>query len=92
MQSDATHDLCCGPDPLKVSWKQLFASLLKIAIAWTKPPQRNGVVKPLPGFDARMMADIGLGELGNDLTDPALRDVAISHEIARLETMDLLGR
>ncbi|MEP0520640.1 MAG: hypothetical protein ABJO09_12925 [Hyphomicrobiales bacterium] len=92
MQIEATHDLCCQPDLLRPKWKNSFTDLLGIVFAWSRAPKRNGIVKPLPGLDARMMADIGLGKIGSEFTDPAMRDEVIRHEFAKLEKVDFLGR
>lgn len=92
MPFQATHELCCVPDPIRFTWKNFFQGLLKTVAGWLLPVKRNGIVDPLPGLDARAMADIGLGKLGNDFADPTLRDVSIRHEIALLDKLDRLGR
>lgn len=92
MPIEATHGICCEPDPITFNWRKALSVLLKIAIFETRSPKQNGVVNSLPVIDARAMADIGLGELGNDNTHPALRDMTIRHEIEKLDQQDRFGR
>ncbi|MFK8032835.1 MAG: hypothetical protein AB8B94_01720 [Hyphomicrobiales bacterium] len=92
MTFDATHGICCEPDPIKFSWRPVFTALLRFAALGMQSPRQNGIMHSLPLMDARAMADIGLGALGNDISDPALRDMTIRHEISKLDKLDRFGR
>lgn len=92
MPIEATHGICCEPGPVRFSWRKAFFALLKLATVGKRSPNQNGIMNPLPGMDARAMADIGLGSLGNDVVHPALRDMTIRHEIAKLDQLDRFGR
>lgn len=92
MSYEATHELCCKSDQPEESWKIHLSRLRDSVSKWWFTLKRIGIKKPFPGLDARTMADIGLGKFGSDLTDPALRNVAIRRELATLEKMDRFGR
>lgn len=92
MSYDVTHELCCQPDPQRFSWRNSLTGLLQKVIGLRLSPKRNGIVDPLPGLDARAMADIGLGKFGSDFADPTLQNVSIRHEMAMLDKMDRFGR
>ena len=92
MTFDATHGVCCEPDPIRFGWRTTVTRLMSLATFRKFSPRRNGIMNPLPGTDARAMADIGLGAFGNDSAYPALRDMTIRHEIAKLDKLDRFGR